>query len=116
MTEAQKDWLRSHHSAHPLKKQADLIEAFHGQFGFRPSQPAVSRALKAARETDHIQNTSVKKVKSVEYPRMENALYEWFLAYQEKVRAQGLTHRRQSGMAVIPIQSTCTDRSTLVVK
>ena len=88
MTLKQKNWIAELYSNNPSFTQKKLIEKFENNFGFKPSQSAVSRALKVTRDENN-SNSEVKKVIQVNYPNMDRALYDWFLENQETVNISG---------------------------
>lgn len=75
---------------HPSWKQKDFMKWLKETHGLEVSQSTISKTFKKAvdREKD-VPNPDTIRIKSVKYPLMESALYEWFVCNQEHVNISG---------------------------
>jgi hypothetical protein len=77
-----------HKKKHPSLTQADLITWLQDTHNVSVSQGTISLTLKCSAEIlakKEDVNRATKRQRTVKYPLMETALYQWFLTYQDQV-------------------------------
>ncbi|KAL6532969.1 hypothetical protein OROMI_027081 [Orobanche minor] len=77
---------------HPGWKQKDFAKWLEDTHNLKLSQSAILKAFKRSINNDDQQalsNPNAKRLRPLEYPLMESALYEWFVCNQEHVNISG---------------------------
>jgi hypothetical protein len=84
--------LCQHQQAHPHLTQKELVQWLKNTHNLTVSQGTISNTLKRSTELlskTNDQNLGAKRQRTVKYPQMESALFEWFTANQERVNMSG---------------------------
>ena len=93
MTDAMCVALCKEKKKNPKMTQHDAIKWVHNEYGIKVTQGTISNTLKRSaellqRDIDD-SNMEVKRHRLTKYTQVEQALYEWFITYQEQISMSG---------------------------
>ncbi|CAG8826252.1 10111_t:CDS:1, partial [Cetraspora pellucida] len=83
LTNEQRKVIIAHKDKNPQISQVDLVEWVKKTMNLDVHQSTISRLIKNKESIG--ENPSAKRQKTVQYPALENALYEWILQSQEHI-------------------------------